>query len=135
MPAGNIGSILIVWVIFFGILWFFLIRPQKKRDQQLKDMRNNLSVGDKVTTIGGIKAKIVKVEDDGVVIEIGPSRTRVPVEKWAIGTVAKDEKKSETKKEEVVAKKDEVVVKEEVVEKVEPKQEIVDPAIEKNYEE
>ena len=50
-------------------------------------MRNNLNVGDKVTTIGGIIANVAKVEEDSVVLEIGPNRTKVPFEKWAIGTV------------------------------------------------
>ena len=50
-------------------------------------MRNNLNVGDKVTTIGGIVANVAKVEEDVVILEIGPNRTKVPFEKWAIGTV------------------------------------------------
>ena len=78
---------LLMWVVVFGVFYFLLIRPQKKKDKQLKDMRSNLNVGDKVTTIGGIVANVAKVEENIVILELGPNRTKVPFEKWAIGTV------------------------------------------------
>ena len=78
---------LLMWVAVFGVFYFLLIRPQKKKDKMLKEMRENLSVGDKVTTIGGIIAHVAKVEENAVILEIGPNRTKVPFEKWAIGTV------------------------------------------------
>ena len=83
---------LVMWVVVFGVFYFLLIKPQKKKDKQLKEMRENLKVGDKVTTIGGIIAHVAKVEENAVILEIGPNRTKVPFEKWAIGTV---ESKSE----------------------------------------
>ena len=78
---------LLMWVVVFGVFYFLLIRPQKKKDKELKEMRENLNVGDKVTTIGGIIAHVAKVEENAVILEIGPNRTKVPFEKWAIGTV------------------------------------------------
>ena len=78
---------LLMWVVVFGVFYFLLIRPQKKKDKQLKEMRSNLNVGDKVTTIGGIIANVAKVEENAVILEIGPNRTKVPFEKWAIGSV------------------------------------------------
>lgn len=77
----------VMWVAVFAVFYFLLIRPQKKKDKQLKEMRESLSVGDKVTTIGGIIANVAKVEEDFVVLELGPNRTKVPFEKWAIGSV------------------------------------------------
>ena len=91
MPQALVG--ILMWVVFFAIFYFLLIRPQKKKDKQLKDMRNNLNVGDKVITIGGIVANVAKVEEDVVILEIGPSRTKVPFEKWAIGKVESKESK------------------------------------------
>ena len=82
---------LLMWVVVFGVFYFLLIRPQKKKDKQLKDMRSNLNVGDKVTTIGGIIANVAKVEENCVILEIGPNRTKVPFEKWAIGKVESKE--------------------------------------------
>ena len=58
---------------------------------RLKEMRENLNVGDKVTTIGGIIAHVAKVEENAVILEIGPNRTKVPFEKWAIGKVESKE--------------------------------------------
>lgn len=85
-------TMLIVWVAFFAIFYFFLIRPQKKKDKQLKSMRENLNVGDKVVTIGGIVANVAKVEEDVVILEVGPSRTKMPFEKWAIASIQLKEK-------------------------------------------
>ena len=82
---------LLMWVVVFGVFYFLLIRPQKKKDKELQEMRENLNVGDKVTTIGGIIAHVAKVEENAVILEIGPNRTKVPFEKWAIGKVESKE--------------------------------------------
>ena len=78
---------IIMWILVFGIFYFVLIKPQKKKEKELQNMRNNLNVGDEVITIGGIIAHVAKVEDEKVILEIGPNRNKVPFEKWAIGTV------------------------------------------------
>lgn len=78
---------IVMWIAVFAVFYFLLIRPQKKKDKQLKEMRETLNVGDKVTTIGGIIANVAKVEDNFVVLELGPNRNKVPFEKWAIGSV------------------------------------------------
>ena len=80
---------IVMWIAVFAVFYFLLIRPQKKKDKQLKEMRESLSVGDKVTTIGGIVANVAKVEENVVILELGPNRTKVPFEKWAIGNVDK----------------------------------------------
>ncbi|WP_042276771.1 preprotein translocase subunit YajC [[Clostridium] dakarense] len=89
MPGQTQSIIMavVMWVVVFGVFYFLFIKPQKKKEKQLKEMRNTLSVGDKVVTIGGIVANVAKVEEDVVVLELGPNRTKVPFEKWAIGTV------------------------------------------------
>ena len=78
-------------VALFAIFYFLFIRKKKKKDKELKEMRENLNVGDKVTTIGGIIAHVAKVEENAVILEIGPNRTKVPFEKWAIGKVESKE--------------------------------------------
>ena len=80
-------TVILMYAAIFAVFYFLFIRPQKKKENALKEMRNNLNVGDKVTTIGGIIANVAKVEEDSVVLEIGPNRNKVPFEKWAIGTV------------------------------------------------
>lgn len=84
-------TVILMYAAIFAVFYFLFIRPQKKKENALKEMRNSLKVGDKVTTIGGIIANVAKVEEDSVILEIGPNRTKVPFEKWAIGTVESKE--------------------------------------------
>ena len=74
-------------VALFAIFYFLFIRPQKKKDKELKEMRDSLAVGDTIITIGGIVANVAKIEEETVVIEFEPSRTKMPIQKWAIGSV------------------------------------------------
>ena len=74
-------------VALFAIFYFLFIRPQKKKDKELKEMRDSLEVGDTIVTIGGIVDNVAKIEEETVVIEFGPSRTKMPIQKWAIGSV------------------------------------------------
>lgn len=83
-----------VWIFIFVVFYFLLIRPQKKREQKLRDMRNSIEKGDTVVTIGGIVARVARVEKDTVVLEVGANRTKMPFEKWAIGRVSEKAPKS-----------------------------------------
>ena len=59
--AGSLGgmSSIIFLVIIFVVFYFFLIRPENKRKKKLTEMRNNISIGDEIVTIGGIMGKVV----------------------------------------------------------------------------
>lgn len=97
MPAQQLIMSVVLWIVVFGVFYFLLVRPQKKKDKELKEMRDSINVGDKVVTIGGLCATVAKVEEERVVLEVGPNRTKMPFEKWAIGTVTeKKEVKHET---------------------------------------
>lgn len=74
---------------FLAIFYMFIIRPQKKKEKEIKEMRSQLTVGDNVITIGGIVGKIVKLKDDEVTVEVGADRNKIVLKKWAIGTVDK----------------------------------------------
>ena len=76
------GIILIV--VMFVVLYFFMIRPQKKKDREIADMRNNLQVGDEITTTGGIIGKIISIKDETVMIETGHDRTKIRILKSAV---------------------------------------------------
>lgn len=76
-------------IVLFGIMYFILIRPQRKREKQTREMIDSAIVGDKVITIGGIAGKIVNIKDDEFTIESGNERTKVTVKKWAIKEVDK----------------------------------------------
>jgi preprotein translocase subunit YajC len=76
---------------FLAIFYMFIIRPQKKKEKEIKEMRSQLTVGDNVVTIGGIVGKIVKLKDDEVTIEVGADKNKMVFKKWAIGTAEKKE--------------------------------------------
>lgn len=90
MPAqGSQFSGIIMMVVLFALMYFMMIRPQKKKDKQVKEMRSSLSVGDEVITIGGIHGKVVKTNDEVVTLEMAHAKQRVEFSKWAIGSVVK----------------------------------------------
>lgn len=80
-------------VALFAIFYFLFIRPQKKKEKQLDNLRSSLEVGQMVVTIGGMLATVAKVEEEFVVLEVGPNRTKMPFKKWAIASV--EEKKQD----------------------------------------
>ena len=77
------GPLVLVFVIF----WFMMIRPQRKKDKQVKEMLNNLKAGDRICTIGGIYGTITGVQDDTVKLSVGRDNTAVVVARWAIRSV------------------------------------------------
>lgn len=95
-PNGALSTIisfapLIIIVVLF---YFMLIRPQRKRDKETKEMLNAMKVGDKIVTIGGICGKIVKIKDNYVFVETGNIGTQaeksvIKMERDAIKTVEK----------------------------------------------
>ena len=90
MDTNMIISI-VYMIALFAIFYFLFIRPQRKKEKQLDQLRSSLEVGQMVTTIGGMLATIAKVEDEFVVLEVGPNRTKMPFKKWAIASVEKKE--------------------------------------------
>jgi preprotein translocase subunit YajC len=77
------GPLLLVFVIF----WFMMIRPQRKKDKQVKEMLNNLKAGDRICTIGGIYGTITGIQDDTVKLSVGRDNTAMVVARWAIRSV------------------------------------------------
>ena len=62
-----------MWVmllLIFVIMWFFMIRPQRKQQKELQKFRASLKKGDKVVTIGGIYGTVVELKDKSVLIEV-----------------------------------------------------------------
>jgi len=83
-------SSIIMIVILFVIFYFLLIRPERKRKKAAQAMRDNLQVGDTITTIGGIVGKVVSISNDFIVIETSEDRVRIQFTKWAVSTVGKE---------------------------------------------
>ena len=74
-------------VLIFVIFWFMMIRPQRKKDKQVKEMLNNLKAGDRICTIGGIYGTITGIQDDTVKLAVGRDNTAMVVARWAIRSV------------------------------------------------
>ncbi|MDR0947204.1 MAG: preprotein translocase subunit YajC [Ruminococcus sp.] len=88
-PAEGTAGVSMVWsLIMLGLMlvvfYFMLIRPQKKKEKEAKRLRDNLQIGDEVTTIGGITGIIVRKQEDTIVIETGGDRSKIRVKLWAI---------------------------------------------------
>lgn len=89
--AGGGSSMILMIVLMFAIFYFLIIRPENKKKKKTEEMRNSLSLGDEITTIGGLTGKIVQVTEDTITFETGEDRVRIQAKKWAISTTAKME--------------------------------------------
>ncbi len=91
--GGALGMVspILMMVLMFAVFYFILIRPQKKKEKELKNMLAALKVGDEVATIGGIHGKIVRIKDDLFVLEsgIGTNKSFISVDRGAVSRFLK----------------------------------------------
>lgn len=80
---------LIPLLLILVVFYFFMIRPQMKKQKELKQFRENLKVGDKVVTIGGVHGKILEIRDNTILVS--SEGTKILFEKSAISTGGPDE--------------------------------------------
>lgn len=97
--SGNTMTLVLYFVVFFGIMYFLMIRPQQKQQKQRQAMLNSLKVNDKVVTSGGIYGKITKVKDKTVMLRIA-EKVEIEVAKAGIGSVENREITAEKDKKE-----------------------------------
>ena len=83
--VASLGLLLVMFVVFY----FILIRPQRKKDKELKEQMNKLAVGDRVVTIGGLVGFVANIKDDQVTISTSAANTLVTFTKSAIQSVVK----------------------------------------------
>ncbi len=114
---------IILMVIMFGVLYFLMIRPENKRKKDAENLRNSLTVGDEITTIGGMTGTICAVKETTIVFETGADRVRIEMAKWGVSTKnSKDDDKKDKEKTDKKEKKDKDKEKEkELPEKTEKK--------------
>ena len=88
-PLNNILSFLPMILIIGAMVVFMFIssRKQRKQEKEIADMRNNIAVGDEITTIGGIIGKVVSVKEETCVIETSRDGTKIRILKSAISRV------------------------------------------------
>lgn len=83
-------SILLMYAVIFGAMWFFLMRPQSKEKKRVAAMLASLAVGDVVLTTSGFYGVVIDMKDDMVIVEFGSNKNcRIPMEKSAISRVEK----------------------------------------------
>ena len=86
-PVAMLVTTFLPMVLIFVVFYFFLIRPQRKKDKQVKEMLNNLKAGDRICTIGGIYGTIVGIKDDTVTLSVGKDNLSMVVARWGIRSV------------------------------------------------
>lgn len=69
-PAGSAWSMWIMLALIFVVMWFFMIRPQRKQQKELQNFRDGLKKGDKVVTIGGIYGTVDEIKEGTVLINV-----------------------------------------------------------------
>ena len=86
---GMVGAI--VWmVVLFGIMYFLMLRPQKKEQKRLQAMLNDMEVGDGIVTTGGFYGVVIDMTEEDVIVEFGNNKNcRIPMRKQAIAEVEK----------------------------------------------
>lgn len=90
--AGGAGlmSMLLMYAVIIGAMWFFLMRPQSKEKKRVAAMLAALEIGDVVLTTSGFYGVVIDMKDDMVIVEFGSNKNcRIPMEKSAISRVEK----------------------------------------------
>lgn len=88
--AGGMISMIIWMVVLFGMMYFLMIRPQKKEQKRVAAMLSDMEVGDAVVTTGGFYGVIIDITDEDVIVEFGNNKNcRIPMRKAAIAEVEK----------------------------------------------
>ena len=86
--AGSLMSVGLL-VLMFVVFYFILIRPQRKRDKELREEVSKMSVGDRVVTIGGLVGFVANIKDNEITISTSAANTLVTFTKSAIQSVTK----------------------------------------------
>ena len=84
--GGGLLGMLPMLLIFIGVFYFMLIRPENKRKKEAEQMRSSIKNGDKVITIGGIIGVVVDVKSESFVMETSADQVRIEFAKWAISS-------------------------------------------------
>jgi len=88
-PAGGNYGMLIMMALVFVVFYFFMIRPQSKRQKEIKKQREAMKAGDSVVTSGGIYGKVKDVKETTVTIEIADN-VRIKVDKSSVFATPED---------------------------------------------
>ena len=82
--AGSALVMPIMLVLMFAIMYFFMIRPQRKKQKAEEKMRNSIQIGDEILTIGGFYGRVVSIKEDSLVIESAGDHSKQKIARWAV---------------------------------------------------
>lgn len=112
-PKGSMLGALLPFVIMIGLFYVMMYLPEKKRKKKYGDMLGSLSLNDEIITKGGILGKVVNIQDTFIILETGPNRARVKLDKNGIlsvlqsDSIEEDTEKDNKKEDKKVDKKEE----------------------------
>ena len=88
--TANPLIMIVIWVAVIGLMWFFMMRPQKKEQKRIQLMLSEMQVGDTVLTTSGFYGVVIDISEDDVIVEFGNNKNcRIPMQKSAIIQVEK----------------------------------------------
>ena len=82
-PQGSSWTMWVMMALIFVVMWFFMIRPQRKQQKELQNFRDSLKKGDKIVTIGGIYGTVCEIKEESVLIEVD-NNVKIRVSKQAL---------------------------------------------------
>lgn len=85
--GGSQWMTLIMLVVIIAVFYFVMYLPQKKQEKKINSMRDNLQVGDEITTIGGIIGQIISIKEETVLIESSGDKTKIRILRSAVKNV------------------------------------------------
>ena len=87
---GEMVTMLVLWLVVIGVMWFLLMRPQKKEQKRIQQMLASMEVGDTALTTSGFYGGIIDITDEDVIVEFGNNKNcRIPMQKAAIAQIEK----------------------------------------------
>ena len=93
--AGSMISLFVPLIVFFLLMYFMIMRPQKKEQQRVKSMLASMEVGDSVVTTSGFYGVVIDMTEEDVIVEFGNNKNcRIPMRKQAIAEVEKADQAS-----------------------------------------
>ena len=84
--TGSMLTAMMPMLIILLVMYVMMVIPERKRKKAAQEMRDNIEVGDKIITIGGLVGKVVHVSSDRITFETGEDRVRIEINKWAVST-------------------------------------------------
>ena len=133
---GGQLSMILPLIILLLVMYFLLIRPQKKREKEVNAMRSGVQVGDEIITIGGICGKIVKTKEESLVIQVGADKVKFEIMRWAVSKVVEEGKKpANGRPEKYEADDEEVEVKKAKPKRMKKAAPVEEPVVEEVAEE